>query len=59
MLNYYQLLATGNWKLATVLCPSIRDTRYAIRYTLYEVRKITYEVINIFCKTKPISKKSS
>ncbi len=50
MLNYYQLLATGNWKLATALSPSIR-------YTLYEVRKMTYEIIIKICKTNPISGK--
>ncbi len=38
MLNYYQLLATGNWKLSTVLSPSIRDTQYAIRSTKDYVR---------------------
>ena len=36
MLNYYQLLATGNWKLATALSPSIRNTQYEIRSTKYE-----------------------
>jgi hypothetical protein len=39
MLNYYQLLATGNWKLATVLSPSIRHTLYEIRSTKDYVRK--------------------
>jgi hypothetical protein len=52
MLNYYQLLATGNWKLPSVLLS-------AIRYTKYEVRKITYEIITKICKTKPNSEKSS
>ncbi|MGB2810097.1 MAG: hypothetical protein WBC22_20320 [Sedimentisphaerales bacterium] len=38
-MNYYQLLATGNWKLATALSPSIRNPLYAIRSTKDYVRK--------------------
>ncbi len=38
MLNYYQLLATGNWKLVTVLSHSIRNPLYEIRSTKDYVR---------------------
>ena len=48
MLNYYQLLATGNWKLATALSPSIRCTLYAIPDTSDE-RQATCDEFAPFC----------
>ena len=47
MLNYYQLLATGNWQLATALSPSIRSTLYAIPDTSDE-RQATCDEFALF-----------
>jgi hypothetical protein len=51
--NNYQLLATGNWKLATALSPSIR-------YTLYEIRSTKDYVRNykLFLQNEPKFRKS-
>ena len=46
MLNYCKLLATGNWKPATVLSPSIRDTQYVIRSTKDYVRNYKQNMQN-------------
>jgi hypothetical protein len=52
MLNYNQLLATGNWKLATVLSHSIRNMLYDLRSTKVYVRKN-----KLFLQNEPKSRK--